>query len=69
MNKKTYSQPQSAVTRVELESPICSGSATIVNKQVDQVGIESQQTNTSFDAGGQITGDNNGWSYIEYTGQ
>lgn len=50
MNKKTYSQPQSAVTRVELESPICSGSATIVNPKEDNYKIEAQKVNTDFDS-------------------
>lgn len=62
--KKIYEQPESAVTRVELESPICGGSAQIVNNQGD-FGIEAQQTNQAFDAGAQTIGGNNanGWDY------
>lgn len=58
--KKNYEQPKSAVTRVELESPICSGSAVIDNN-ASPMGISTQETNTSFDVSGAATGDNNGW--------
>lgn len=62
--KKNYKQPETTVQRVELESPICSGSVNIVNNP-DPMGINAQQTNQTFDAGSQTSGgDNtNGWDY------
>lgn len=48
--KKSYEKPLTAVTQVELESPICSGSAIITNNHEDQsLAIENQSVNTSFD--------------------
>lgn len=47
MEKKAYSQPQSAVTRVELESPICSGSVVVQNPATDYK-IENQTVNDGF---------------------
>lgn len=47
--KKNYEQPKSAVTRVELESPICSGSAVIENPGSEGFKIEDQKVNESFD--------------------
>lgn len=47
--KKNYEQPQSTVTRVELESPICSGSAVIQNPEGQNGQIENQEVNTAFD--------------------
>lgn len=46
--KKIYEQPETAVTRVELESPICSGSSNI---EVTSPGASttSQQINTTFE--------------------
>lgn len=49
MKKKNYEQPQTAVTQVELESPICSGSAVIENPSDTGFKIEDQQVNESFD--------------------
>lgn len=47
--KKFYEQPLTVVTQVELESPICSGSAEIVNTGDPHVAIQDQEVNTSFD--------------------
>lgn len=62
--KKIYEQPETAVTRVELESPICSGSVDITNNHGTQgLAIENQDINTSFDytpTGGSV----NGWDEI-----
>lgn len=49
--KKIYEQPLTAVTKVELESPICSGSVkmeadTPNNNQ--ETGTEAQVVNTDF---------------------
>lgn len=62
--KKFYEQPLTVVTQVELESPICSGSADIVNGDKTTVGINAHQTNTDFELGisKDATGTNiNGW--------
>lgn len=64
MKKKTYSQPQSAVTRVELESPICSGSAVITNPDKDYGRIEAQEVNSGFGFDDSQS-PNNGWTTIE----
>lgn len=62
--KKIYEQPESAVTRVELESPICGGSVDITNNRETQgLAIENQDINTSFDYN-PTTGSNNGWDDI-----
>lgn len=47
--KKIYEQPESAVTRVELESPICGGSAQIENPTGNNFEIEDQKINENFD--------------------
>lgn len=47
--KKFYEQPLTVVTQVELESPICSGSAEITNTGDPSVTIQAQEVNTSFD--------------------
>lgn len=62
--KKFYEQPLTVVTQVELESPICSGSADIVNGDEATVGINAHRTNTDFELGisKDATGTNiNGW--------
>lgn len=63
--KKSYEQPQSAVMRVELESPICSGSAVIENPAATQgvtnYEIEDQKVNTTFD----YTPTKSGWDSNE----
>lgn len=55
--KKTYQQPETAVTQVELESPICSGSVDITNPSGNNFEIEDQKVNESFD----YTPDNSSW--------
>lgn len=47
--KKNYEQPETAVTRVELESPICGGSAQIENPTGNNFEIEDQKINENFD--------------------
>lgn len=47
--KKFYEQPLMVVTQVELESPICSGSADIINQEKQSIAIQDQTVNTSFD--------------------
>ncbi len=51
--KKTYERPATAVTHVELESPICTGSPNITAESPNGVGIQEQDVNTEF------TGSNN----------
>lgn len=69
--KKNYVRPLTAVTRVELESPICGGSVEITNPNEEIGRIDMQQTNTAFDAGSQTTGGNNanGWDFSSSTPQ
>ena len=55
--KKVYQQPETAVTRVELESPICSGSVDIHNPSGTNFEVEDQKVNESFD----YTPDNSSW--------
>lgn len=63
--KKIYEQPESAVKRVELESPICSGSVDITSNHDKALSIESQDVNTSFDyTPTQSNSANNGWDAI-----
>lgn len=62
--KKFYEQPLTVVTQVELESPICSGSADIVNGDDTTVGINAHKTNTDFQLGiseEQTSTNFNGW--------
>ncbi len=61
--KKFYEQPATAVTRVELESSICGGSAVIENPNNETGRIEGQGLNTGFDAGSESTGLDNGWTF------
>lgn len=49
--KKIYEQPETAVTRVELESPICSGSVDIQNPDSNLGRIEEQKFNNDFMSG------------------
>ena len=69
--KKNYVSPLTAVTRVELESPICGGSVEITNPNNQQGFIDAQMTNKTFDAGSQTTGGNNanGWDFSSSTPQ
>ena len=61
--KKIYRQPETTVSRVELESPICGGSAVIENPNNETGRIEGQGVNTGFDAGSESTGLDNGWTF------
>lgn len=56
--KKTYQQPETAVTQVELESPICSGSVDINNPSGNNFEIEDQKVNNDF---GYKTPENDSW--------
>ena len=62
--KKIYEQPETAVTRVELESPICSGSVDITNNGDAGIAIESQDVNTAFDYTPTQGSANGGWDEI-----
>lgn len=44
--KKNYEQPETAVTRVELESPICTGSTNFVGEKASGVNISAQTVTT-----------------------
>lgn len=61
--KKIYEQPHTAVTKVELESPICSGSvkmeADAPNNTNEGTAIEAQVVNTDF------AGENSGGGWDE----
>ena len=47
--KMPYESPDISVTRVELESSICSGSVDIANPDDSQIGqIQEQTVNTDF---------------------
>lgn len=49
--KKIYEQPETVVTQVELESPICSGSANFTGDDKPGVQIEGQNVTTAGDNG------------------
>lgn len=53
--KKLYEKPQSAVTRVELESPICSGSVDMTAESPHGVGTTAQEINKEFDNANDFT--------------
>lgn len=44
--KNNYEQPETVVTRVELESPICSGSSNFVGEGQPGVNIANQEVTT-----------------------
>lgn len=44
--KNNYEQPETLVTRVELESPICSGSSNFVGEGQPGVNIANQEVTT-----------------------
>lgn len=44
--KNNYEQPETLVTRVELESPICSGSSNFVGEDQPGVNIANQAVTT-----------------------
>ncbi|MDE6510132.1 MAG: hypothetical protein K2K99_08055 [Muribaculaceae bacterium] len=41
--KKIYQQPETVVTRVELESPICSGSVDITVESPNNTSVNAQE--------------------------
>ena len=47
--KNNYEQPETVVTRVELESPICSGSVDMTAESPHGVNIEAQQVDATFE--------------------
>lgn len=61
--KKNYEQPETAVTRVELESPICTGSVNMTAQSPTEVtSAEAQTVNQTFASENDFTGvDNNHW--------
>lgn len=46
--KKIYRQPETIVTRVELESPICGGSIDITAQNPSGTTTQAQEVNTGF---------------------
>lgn len=63
--KKIYQQPETTVTRVELESPICNGSVNYVgeegNKSVNiksQDVVETDKNDFSNDSWGEFSNNN-----------
>lgn len=46
--KNIYEQPDSTVTRVELESPICSGSINAEAQSPEAIDTQAQEVNTAF---------------------
>jgi|GEM_PF-4788181 hypothetical protein len=58
--KKIYEQPHTAVTKVELESPICSGSVKMeadAPNNNQETGTEAQVVNTDFESYNTATAD------------
>jgi hypothetical protein len=55
--KKNYEQPETAVTRVELESPICTGSTKFVGEEASGVNISEQTVTTPDEVGGRTLND------------
>ncbi|MDE5971435.1 MAG: hypothetical protein K2G94_01670 [Muribaculaceae bacterium] len=60
--KKIYQQPETVVTRVELESPICSGS-TEIEATSPGATTTSQKINDSFSSDNSF-GDGTGWDNV-----
>lgn len=58
--KKIYEQPETAVTRVELESPICSGSVDIT-AQSPVTDANPQEVNSGFANDNTFTGSDDNW--------
>ena len=52
--KKVYETPFTTHVRVEMESQLCAGSATVKNPESTSGGIEEQSINTGF--GGDFSG-------------
>ena len=52
--KKVYETPFTTHVRVEMESQLCAGSATVKNPESTSGGIDEQETNTGF--GGNFSG-------------
>lgn len=46
--KNNYEQPETVVTRVELESPICSGSVSMEAQAPEGINTQAQEVNTDF---------------------
>lgn len=46
--KKIYRQPETTVTRVELESPICGGSVDMTAQTPTGTETQAQEVNTAF---------------------
>lgn len=65
--KNNYEQPETLVTRVELESPICSGSAKLTNEGNEGIAIQDQAINEEFDNYNPThsNSSNGGWDTIE----
>lgn len=48
MKKRKYETPSVSLSRIEIESSICSASATIENPGPGNAGIDEHKTNTDF---------------------
>ena len=62
--KKIYEQPHTAVTKVELESPICSGSVKMeadAPNNTEGTNIEAQVVNTEFGNDNDYSAPGNTW--------
>lgn len=55
--KKNYEQPETAVTRVELESPICTGSTKFVGEEASGVNISGQTVTKPEEVDGRYLND------------
>lgn len=64
--KNIYEQPETVVTRVELESPICSGSVNAEVNSPHGIDTQVQDVNTAFgaenDFGGTADNPNSTWT-------
>lgn len=58
--KNNYEQPETLVTRVELESPICSGSSNFVGEDQPGVNIAKQNVTTPDKDGDRFLNDFSG---------
>lgn len=57
-----YEQPETAVIRVELESPICSGSVDMT-AQTPNVETQAQEVNSTFENENNFTDQQDKWYY------
>ena len=48
MKKRKYETPSVSLSRIEIESSICSASAEVTNPGPENAGIDEHKTNTDF---------------------